>query len=170
MGGCKMKLCDICGKKEATLVVRQLDKDGKATDLNVCAECAKKRGLTGVEESLPESGAVITELKSKVDDSDAKVVCMRCGMSFAEFKRVGKLGCADCYQAFAEKLRPIIRRLHGSVQHIGKTANQGRKRAQEHLEIQRLRAELEKAIKQEDYEKAAALRDRLKRREDETGS
>jgi protein arginine kinase activator len=165
-----MKLCDICGKKEATLVVRQLDKEGKATDLNVCAECAKKRGLTGVEECEPDSGAVIAELKSRLEESDRKVICPRCGMSFAEFKRAGRLGCADCYQAFTEKLKPIIRRLHGAVQHIGKTANQGRKRAQERLEIQRLRAELEKAIKQEDYEKAAALRDRLKRREDETDS
>ncbi|MCL6466614.1 MAG: UvrB/UvrC motif-containing protein [candidate division WOR-3 bacterium] len=165
-----MKLCDICGKKEATLVVRQLDKEGKATDLNVCAECAKKRGLTGVEECEPDSGAVIAELKSRMEESDSKVICPRCGMSFAEFKRAGRLGCADCYQAFTEKLKPIIRRLHGAVQHIGKTANQGRKRAQERLEIQRLRAELEKAIKQEDYEKAAALRDRLKRKEDETDS
>lgn len=165
-----MKLCDICGKKEATLVVRKLNKDGNATDLNICAECAKSQGLTGVEECPADSVAIIAELKSKMEENDEKVVCGHCQMSYAEFKRLGKLGCSDCYQAFAEKLKSLLRRLHGAVQHIGKTPHQGRKRAQERLEIQRLRVELEKAIKQEDYERAAALRDQLKRREDEAGS
>ncbi|MGQ9677950.1 MAG: UvrB/UvrC motif-containing protein [bacterium] len=165
-----MKVCEICGKREATLLVRRLDKDGNATDLNVCAECAKGQGLTGTEVGGTDSGAIISELKSKIRESDEKIVCKRCGMSYAEFKRLGKLGCSECYQTFAEKLKPLLRRLHGAVQHIGKTPHQGRKRAQERLEIQRLRVELEKAIKQEDYERAAALRDQLKRREDEAGS
>lgn len=165
-----MKQCDICGKKEATLVVRKLNKDGNATDLNICAECAKSQGLTDVEECPADSVAIIAELKSKMEENDQKVVCGRCQMSYAEFKRLGKLGCSDCYQTFAEKLKPLLRRLHGAVQHIGKTPHQGRKRAQERLEIQRLRVELEKAIKQEDYERAAALRDQLKRRENEAGS
>lgn len=165
-----MKVCDICGKNEAQIRVRQLDKEGRATDLMVCGECAKKRGLTGVEETKIKSAEVLSELRAKVDEIDRKIVCARCGMNFAEFKRRGRLGCAECYHTFARQLEPLLRRLHGAVQHVGKTAQQGRKRAQERLEVQRLRAELQRAIKEEDYERAAALRDRLKRAEDATRS
>ncbi len=165
-----MKMCDICGKNEATLKVRQMDKEGRATELNVCAECARQRGLSGVEEIKSDSGAVLAELRSKIEKQDKEIVCVRCGMSFAEFKRAGRLGCAECYRAFHQQLQPILRRLHGAVQHVGRTVQQGRKRAQERLEVQRLRVELEKAIKAEDYERAAALRDRLKKAGDETGT
>ncbi len=162
-----MKMCDICGKNEATLKVRQLDKEGRATELTVCADCARKRGLSGVEEIKSDTAQVMAELKSRIENKDKEIVCPRCGMTFLDFKRLGRLGCAECYQAFREELAPLLRRLHGAMQHIGRTVQPGRKVAQERLEMQRLRAELEKAIKAEDYERAAALRDRLKRAGDE---
>lgn len=158
-----MKRCDLCGKREPAMTVRQVTKDGRTTEIAICAECAKLRGFTTVEKLKKESEMVLAELKARVDEQDKKITCKRCQMSFAEFKRRGKLGCAECYQTFAEQLKPLIRRLHSAVQHIGKTPHQGRKRAQERLQIQRLRAELERAIKEENYERAAALRDQLKK-------
>ncbi|MGB9742264.1 MAG: UvrB/UvrC motif-containing protein [candidate division WOR-3 bacterium] len=158
-----MRRCDLCGKREAALTIRQLDKEGKTTELAVCAECARKRGFTSVEDLKRNAAEIIAELKAKVADSDREVVCPRCKMSFADFKRLGRLGCAECYRTFAEQLQPLVRRLHSSVQHVGKSPQQGRKRAQERLEVQRLRAELEQAIRDEDYERAASLRDRLKK-------
>ncbi|MGQ9708610.1 MAG: UvrB/UvrC motif-containing protein [bacterium] len=165
-----MRRCDLCGKNQAALTVRQLDKEGRATELSICAECAKKRGLTSVEDLKKNAQELLEELRTRIDDNDKKVVCPGCGMSFAEFKRLGRLGCARCYETFAELLQPLIRRLHGSVQHIGKSPHQGRKRAQERLQVQRLRAELKAAIKEEDYERAALLRDLLRRAGDESGA
>jgi len=158
-----MRLCDLCGKREAALTVRQLDKEGKATELAICAECARKRGFTSVEDLKQNAHEILAELKAKIGEKDKEVVCPSCKMSFADFKKLGRLGCAECYRTFAEQLRPLIRRLHSSVQHVGKSPQQGRKRAQERLEVERLRAELEQAIRDEDYERAASLRDRLKR-------
>jgi protein arginine kinase activator len=143
--------------------VRQLDKEGKATELAICAECARKRGFTSVEDLKQNAAEILAELKARIADSDREVKCPRCKMSFAEFKKLGRLGCAECYRTFAEELRPLVRRLHSSVQHVGKSPQQGRKLAQERLELQRLRAELEQAIRDEDYERAASLRDRLKK-------
>lgn len=158
-----MRICDLCGKQAAALTVRQLDKDGKATELAICAECAQKRGFTSVEDLKQNAAEILKELKAKIGEKDKELVCPRCKMSFAEFKKVGRLGCAECYRTFSELLKPLIRRLQGSVQHVGKGPQQGRKRAQERLEIQRLRQELDQAIKDEDYERAATLRDRLKK-------
>lgn len=158
-----MKVCDLCGKQEATLSVRQLDKEGRATELAICAECARKRGFTSVEDLKKNAAEILAELKARIGEQGDETVCPRCKLSYADFKRSGRLGCAECYRTFAEQLQPLIRRLQGAVQHVGRSRQTGRKRAQERLEIARLRAELEQAIRDEDYERAAELRDRLKR-------
>ena len=162
-----MKLCDLCGKGEATMNVSQLDKDGKVTEISVCAECASKRGFTEVQQLKAGVAGIIAELKARVDEADSKLVCRNCGLSYAEFKRQGQLGCAGCYVSFHDELVPLIRRIHDAVQHVGRTASGGRKQAQVKMNIQKLREALSGAIQDEDYEKAAALRDQLKRTETE---
>lgn len=156
------RLCDLCGKNEGTIAVSQFDREGKMTEIVVCAECARKRGLTQTEGNKSGVAKLLDELKARPEKADAQAVCGRCGTTFADFKRQGRLGCADCYVAFQEELVPILRRLHSAVQHVGKTPTAGRKSAQERMNLERLRDELKKAIASEDYEKAAALRDRLK--------
>ena len=162
-----MKLCDLCGKSEATMEVSQLDKDGKVTEISVCAGCARQRGFTEVEKLKAGVAEIIAELKNRVDEGDTKLVCGNCGMSYAEFKRQGRLGCAECYVSFHDELVPLIRRIHGAVQHVGRTASGGRKQAQVKMNVQKIREALTGAIQAEDYEKAAALRDQLKQAETE---
>ena len=147
--------------------VSQLDKDGKVTDIAVCAECARRRGFTEVEKLKAGVAEIIAELKTRVEDGDTKLVCRNCGMSYAEFKRQGRLGCAECYVSFHDELVPLVRRIHGAAQHVGRTASGGRKQAQVKMNVQKLREALTSAIKEEDYEKAAALRDQLRKAETE---
>lgn len=161
-----MKECDLCGKVEATMKVSQLDKDGKVTEISVCAECARQRGFTEVGKLKAGVAEIIAELKTRVDEGDAKLICGNCGLSYAEFKQQGRLGCADCYVSFHDQLLPLIRRIHGAVQHVGRTASGGRKQAQVKMNVKKLRDALSGAIQDEDYEKAAALRDQLRRTED----
>jgi protein arginine kinase activator len=162
-----MKPCDLCSKNEATMKVSQLDKDGKVTDIAVCAECARRRGFTEVEKLKAGVAEIIAELKTRVDEGDSKLVCRNCGMSYAEFKRQARLGCAECYVSFHDELLPLIRRIHDAVQHVGRTASGGRKQAQVKMNVQKLREALTGAIQAEDYEKAAALRDQLRKAETE---
>jgi protein arginine kinase activator len=170
MEGFTMKKCDICGEKPATIKVRQVDKDGKSTEVEVCADCAREKGISGVETIKVDITKVLAEIRSKVDEEDKKLVCGGCGMSFAEFKRLGRLGCSACYTSFAERLEPIVRRIQGAGQHVGKTTKSGRKQARERMSVQRLREDLKSAIHDEDYEKAAELRDQLNRAEENAGS
>jgi protein arginine kinase activator len=162
-----MKLCDLCGKGDGSMKVSQLDKDGKVTELWVCADCARQRGFTEVEKLKATVAEIITDLKTRIDEGDSMLVCSNCGLSYAEFKRQGRLGCAECYVSFHEQLLPLIRRIHDAVQHVGRTASGGRKQAQMKLNVQKLRDALSGAIQDEDYEKAAALRDQLRRTEEE---
>jgi len=160
-----MKKCDICGKFEAQMKVRQVDKDGKQSEVEVCVECARQRGFSEAEKVKIHVAEVLSEMKQDVKDDDRKVLCPSCGMSYADFKRLGRLGCAQCYDSFRERLEPLVRRLHGAVQHVGKSTTTGRKHAQERMNRQRLTEELDQAIKNEDYEKAAAVRDQMRRLE-----
>jgi protein arginine kinase activator len=162
-----MKLCDLCGKNEATMKVRRVDKDKPAEEIAVCAECAQKHGFSEVETLKASVAEIIADLKARVDDGDSKLVCGSCGMTYAEFKRQARLGCAECYVSFHDELVPLVRRIHGAVQHVGRTASGGRKQAQVKMNVQKLREELSGAIQAEDYEKAAALRDQLRRTEGE---
>jgi protein arginine kinase activator len=156
-----MKNCDLCGKSEATLPVQRVDKDGKRTDLVVCAECAVRHGFAAGE-AKPAPGEVLSELKGRVAEEDSRLACPRCGLSWADFKRGGRLGCSDCYAVFHDRLEPVVRRIHGAAQHVGRTPSGGRKHAQAKMNVQKLREALASAIKQEDYEQAAGLRDRLR--------
>lgn len=163
------KKCDICGKSDATMKVRQMNKDGRVVDLDVCAACAQRRGFADAEKVKANVAEVMADIKHSVADGDAKLVCPGCTMTFAEFKRQGRLGCAQCYETFSVKLEPLIRRIQGATRHVGKTVRAGRKRARSRMQVEGLRAELQTAIQAEDYEKAATLRDQLGRAEKDAG-
>ncbi len=144
--------------------VRRVDKTGRSSEIEVCADCARKQGFVEAEQVKSNVGQVLAEMKaSRTAADERRMVCTRCGLTFAQFKRTGRLGCANCYDSFREKLEPLVRRLHNSVQHVGKTVGPGRTEAQKKLTVRRLNAELAKAIEQEDYERAAQLRDQLRK-------
>ncbi|MEO0092650.1 MAG: UvrB/UvrC motif-containing protein [candidate division WOR-3 bacterium] len=161
-----MKLCDFCQKNEASITVTRVDKDGKSTELHLCAKCASQKGIGDIVKPHLSIVEILAELKAKIKDEDRKLVCPNCKLSYADFKRFGRLGCGVCYEAFAPRLLPLIKRMHGSVKHIGRKPAVGQKVAEIKFEVKRLRDELKKAIAAEDYEKAAQIRDRIKQVEE----
>ncbi|MEO0102688.1 MAG: UvrB/UvrC motif-containing protein [candidate division WOR-3 bacterium] len=160
-----MKKCDLCRKRPATHKINRIDENGQMVELNLCEECAKTKGIIGPKE-LKTLLQILAELKKKIIEEDTQLVCPKCQMTFANFKALGKLGCEECYTAFQEKLLPIIQELHHSTHHTGKVPKEETKRKDLSL-IKKLRQELKKAIEKEDYEKAAAIRDTLKKYETE---
>jgi len=83
-------------------------------------------------------------------------------MTFDEFRKAGRFGCAMCYSSFSEKLYPIFRRIHGNTKHVGKIPTKMGEDIAIKREIDRLKIELNVAIKNEEYEKAAQIRDRIR--------
>jgi protein arginine kinase activator len=164
-------LCDECGKNKATVHLTEIVND-LITKLNLCESCAKTKGAEA------EQHFGIADLLSALSDVDApqthvppgahsKNKCPHCGLTYDDFKRVGRLGCGECYKVFRTSLAPLLKRIHGSNQHIGKSPNPqaldefktNHKRQQE-LEL--ARTDLLKAVKNEEFEVAAGLRDKIK--------
>jgi len=85
-------------------------------------------------------------------------------MRRADFKKTGRLGCADCYEAFSGELLPLIKAMHRADQHAGKVPERERARVRQTAEVEELRQALERAVAAEKYEEAARLRDLLQRR------
>ena len=152
--------CDRC-ENEST-VHEVTIRDGKKIEKHLCEQCAKQDGLA------VQSHAPINEIITKFVLSHGAAAptrtptCASCGLSFAEFRQHGLLGCAECYSAFEPQLGPLIERAHeGGTHHVGKTPRRGGGSVDRQLRIVTLRKQLSDAIAAEQYEKAASLRDEL---------
>jgi protein arginine kinase activator len=153
--------CENCGKAPASVKIRRVA-GGEETDLHLCLECARERGL----EPVPEAGAgsvdlVTLMLKNLSAMEESAGVCEGCGLTYTRFKETGRLGCAQCYQAFRSELTPLIRRVQGEVHHVGKVPHREESGSDRAARLRRLNEDLERAIGAEEYERAAELRDRI---------
>jgi protein arginine kinase activator len=158
-------LCQDCNEQPAVIVFTQIINKEK-TVLRLCKDCAEKRGLhaplTGSNFPIGELLAGMAEEEGKVEAQEMKkLVCSQCGLSYNDFKKAGRLGCSECYETFADGLKALLRKIHGSNQHLGKIPTFQKEHVQRKKEIRKLRDALKKAIKAEEFEKAAALRDRI---------
>jgi protein arginine kinase activator len=166
--------CDDCGEKHATIRFVEMV-DGELIQRQLCEECAAARGVGGSLSSL--AGPLVGILMGLLEEAAGEVgprresedrACPSCGATFADFRRAGRLGCGACYETFREELLPLIRRIHGSTKHAGRAPGS------EHdppprAEIARLMAELAAAVREEAYERAAVIRDRVRALESSDG-
>ena len=94
--------------------------------------------------------------------------CPTCGISFAEFREKGRLGCPNDYEFFEESLTPLLEKIHGATQHRGRLPQGSLDEAgQRNDTLLRLRRELQQAVKAEQYEAAARLRDQIRKTEEQ---
>lgn len=95
--------------------------------------------------------------------------CDVCGLTYGRFKETGRFGCGNCYKVFGERLNPLFKKVHGNTSHTGKIPNRAGGRIKVLREIERLKQQLNEAIRNEEYEKAAALRDQIREINKTTG-
>ena len=159
-------LCDNCGKRKATVHLTEIV-NGQATEMHLCEKCAAQKSLE-LQKSL-DIGDVLAGLAGMdIDDASAKeskLVCPGCGLSYEQFKKSGRLGCSQCYRAFDKKIQVLLKRIHGSNHYVGKAPSAISRKQDKDSKVQDLKMQLEKAIQLEDYEKAAELRDEIKKLE-----
>jgi protein arginine kinase activator len=160
------KTCEICGKAPAAVRFTEIDAD-RVTRRRLCRACAASRGLL---DEPPQPLVVVQQLLAKAIPKSAapdsapapEVTCRSCGLTFEAFGQRGRLGCPGCYDAFAPQLVPLLRKIHTQAQHIGKAPHGHSQTAEFRRRIEDLRAELERAVRGEDYERAAELRDEIR--------
>ena len=170
-------LCDICGKKEATVHLTEIINE-QMSKLHLCEDCAKDKGaemeehfgLNDLLAGLAGLGASITSgpgaPSSKAIES---IKCPKCSFTYQNFTKIGRFGCGECYDAFKKHIGPLLKRIHGSDRHIGKAPLTAGKTPKDTKNLQELRAKLDKAIQSEEFEEAARLRDKIKELDSKTG-
>jgi len=168
-------VCSKCKKRLATIRISQLV-NNKTAEVFLCQDCAKENALAGMQAMIGGISNMIPGLFTHGGDYNKYIVqkaepatCSLCGKSFEEIQNDGKLGCAMCYSDFREKLRPIVERIYGSARHKGKCPSNIPVELKNAIEIDELKAMLSTAIELEEYEKAAEIRDSIKKLEYTTG-
>ena len=155
--------CQICGKNPATV---------HFTEIHVCERCAEEKGLqTSAKKHKFEIADLLAGMVDGMTTTEEErvghVQCPRCGLLYSGFKETGRLGCAECYAAFQFQLRPLLRRIHGDTRHRGKVPTRDGEGVSRSRQIQRLHDELQRAVEREEFERAAGVRDEIKRLEAE---
>jgi len=157
--------CEICGIREATIKFTQVI-NNKKKEMHICKECADEQGYSNPLAGFPKiiGGLILGimgELPDRAQDEYINLRCDHCQLSWKEFQHKGLLGCRHCYNSFAVPLRQLLRKMHGSNKHIGNRPA-GQRVGGSADELEKLRSEMQRAIKSENYEHAAKLRDRIR--------
>jgi protein arginine kinase activator len=151
-----------CGKNPAAVHIKTIE-NGEPAEYSICAECARKLGygdlLAGLGYSLE---GVWNQPFEEENEEYGAARCKCCGASFGDIARSGKVGCAQCYRTFSDRLAPVVRRIHGSVAHRGKVPGSGLSRPKPKGKLSVMHEKLREAINSEDFEQAAVLRDHIK--------
>jgi len=156
-------LCCVCKEKEATVHLTQIVGD-KMQKVDLCKQCAEKKGVndpTGFSLADLLLGLGASQEMEQAAGSDLK--CPHCGFTQADFKKTGRLGCAGCYEVFGEGLESLLKSMHKGTRHVGKAPAARQKSRVTRQQLESLQAELATAIQAEDFERAAELRDEIKR-------
>lgn len=189
-------LCQNCGENEANVKYTQIV-NGEKKEMILCEDCARKMGIGNFKMNIPINfsnflGDFFDDYKSEqllpsfVKEKNNE--CNNCGELYKEFIKTGLLGCEECYDAFQNRLDPILKNLQGSVKHVGRRplnieekienkevnkdvkveSNKEEKQTKENKkenELMKLQKDLNKAIEEERYEDAAVIRDEIKKLE-----
>ncbi len=169
-------LCDVCNKNQATVHLTEIV-DDQMTELHLCDDCARKKsmemeqqfGLSDLLAGLVDFGKQFSGAEKGV----AAVKCTHCGLTYEDFRKIGRLGCSECYASFSKYLGPLLKRIHGACQHMGKTPASYtempfKPQKSEITGTLDLKERLQRAIEREEFEEAAKLRDAIKEAEQNT--
>ena len=157
-------LCDICDKNPATVHLTEII-DDQMNELHLCEECAHQKSLQmeqqfGLSDLL--GGLAEFEKPTKEKEAALTIKCANCGLTYADFKKIGRLGCSECYDTFKKYLGPLLKKVHGSILHFGKSPFKVARALDKRGDLQALRYQLQKAIETEAFEEAAKIRDQIK--------
>lgn len=158
--------CDICKINDATIHLTEVINE-QVTKLHICENCAKEKSMEmqsqfGLSDLLSGLMDFTPAVSGEESGQTALTECSVCRMTYRDFQKTGRLGCGNCYETFQKELSELLRKIHGADRHVGKMPYMGQDKAEAQDEIRRLKEELTKLVSQEEFEKAALIRDRIK--------
>jgi len=156
--------CEKCQSQKATVFLTQII-HGKMHKVDLCETCAKAMGVTN------SAGFSLADLLLKSNEEELAPAetftqldggCPQCGMTEADFKKTGRLGCARCYETFSDLLGEVMKDMHKALQHRGKIPARLARTELVHQRLSDLKRDLQLAVDAEQFEEAAWLRDQIK--------
>ncbi|MGR3178446.1 MAG: UvrB/UvrC motif-containing protein [Candidatus Anammoxibacter sp.] len=153
--------CESCNKKHANVHITEIHGE-KKKERHLCEDCAQD--VSNSITKMPSPSDILTNLISQVAPEIgemSKIVCPVCNISYLEFRSQGRLGCSMDYTAFEKGLIPLLEKMHGSSQHIGKVPPAAGKDVVRKNKLIQLRKDLNSVVENEDYENAATIRDEI---------
>lgn len=157
-------LCDHCGQNEAIIHLTQIV-DNQMSTFHLCHTCAAEKGIEPGAEAgnFPLSDFLAQVGKTGPAGTAPGGPCAFCGLTLEEFRKTGRLGCSHCYVTFESNLKTLLRRLHGGTQHVGKVyLPPDPTQAEQQERLAGLRRKLDRAVENEDFERAAQIRDLIR--------
>ena len=161
--------CERCNERPANVVYTEIV-NGHKSITHLCEVCAAQ---IQVEEfgfmpqiNLPN---VLASLLSQNPSNQTysahtrqEIVCSACGTTESAFTQKGLLGCGECYKHFEGRLAPLMRKIHGSSSHEGKSPQRTGGRARLNKQIKDMKENLKQLVDKEEFEQAAKIRDQIK--------
>jgi len=156
--------CQTCQSRAATVHFTDLSDSG-LKEYHLCEECYAVQKPQGTD-MIGMIASALTGVSPRSQEEAMPQTCAQCGLTYSAFRSRGRLGCPACYDTFRPALEPLLEKIHGGRTHMGKTPFEGaaRDRGKERRLIA-LRRKLQDAVRAENYELAATLRDELNRAE-----
>jgi protein arginine kinase activator len=156
-------LCCVCKEKEAKVHLTQIVGD-KMQKVDLCDGCAAQKGVNdpasfSLADLLLGLGAA-QEMEQTTGGGEIK--CANCGFTQADFKKAGRLGCSECYTTFSEGLDGLLKTMHKGTKHVGKVPAALQQSRELSDKLKSLQKKLDKAVSDENFEQAAAMRDEIK--------
>jgi len=167
----KPVVCMKCKKTFATVKITKII-NGQVHELHLCQNCASElspyqKKMSNLQKDLneilsgllkQEKGAapVPEKTEEKID-----LVCDNCGFPYESYRKSLFLGCTRCYKAFQPHLLNDIRRIHGNIQHTGRVPGRYKKMIDIKRSLDSLKRDLQEAVRSENFERAAELRDQI---------
>lgn len=172
-------LCQKCLKNEATVFI-EASVNGSSWKCHVCARCAAREVVISPDSAAAASqnpASYATKQKSSAARSSGRAsvgrgACPVCGTSHRQIRKTSRFGCATCYELFGESIldssasaaesklpAPEPKKRPALAPDDGKPDDGNKDPA---AAVKKLRDKLERAVRREDYEEAAGLRDKIK--------
>lgn len=141
-------LCERCKANPATVHLTNIS-GGAVREYHLCESCAKNEEFAAGINAFD-----IFSLFGEKKADEKETACPVCGTTLSEFEKNAVAGCPKCYDVFLPVIEPMVLKIHGSSEHIKKSGKP---------DIDSLRQKLKDAVEKEEYEKAACLRDEIKK-------
>lgn len=172
-------LCENCGKEEATIEYRE-NINGVKKEITLCSNCFKILNLMNSPNML--SYFFNTYSNDLEGYTKLEKVCSKCSYTFDDYLNKGLFGCPNCYNDFSDKIDSLLNKIHGKNRHLVLENKVNNKRVKSNIlnnkqiesndnnldninDTEKLKDMLAICIKEEKYEDAAKIRDKIRKLE-----